>query len=92
MTTSTIGMKAGSGAGKGVAIADVDVFGKLSSSELNGGGVRCTFAEALQHFPDGSVDLLHIDGRHFYEDVKEDYESWLPKLSDRAVVLLTQLI
>ncbi len=49
--------------------------------------VRCTFAEALQHFSDGSVDLLHIDGRHFYEDVKEDYESWLPKLSDRAVII-----
>ncbi|MCC6912510.1 MAG: class I SAM-dependent methyltransferase, partial [Rhodospirillaceae bacterium] len=49
--------------------------------------VRCTFAEALQHFTDGSIDLLHIDGRHFYEDVKEDYESWLPKLSDRAVVI-----
>ncbi len=49
--------------------------------------VRCTFADALQHFSDGSVDLLHIDGRHFYEDVKEDYESWLPKLSDRAVII-----
>ncbi len=49
--------------------------------------VRCTFAEALQQFTDGSIDLLHIDGRHFYEDVKEDYESWLPKLSDRAVVI-----
>src|SRR5687768_6130096 len=35
------------GAGKGVAIVDVDVFGKLSSSELNGGGVRCTFAEPI---------------------------------------------
>lgn len=49
--------------------------------------VRATFAEALAHFSDGSIDLLHIDGRHFYEDVKEDYESWRPKLSDRAVVI-----
>lgn len=49
--------------------------------------VRATFAEALAHFPDGSIDLLHIDGRHFYDDVKEDYESWRPKLSDRAVVI-----
>jgi sarcosine oxidase subunit beta len=30
-----------------VVIADVDVFGKYSSSELNGGGVRCTFAEPV---------------------------------------------
>ena len=35
------------GAGEGVAIADVDIWGKYSSSELNGGGVRCTFAEPI---------------------------------------------
>lgn len=49
--------------------------------------VRARFDEAAPHFADGSVDLLHIDGRHFYEDAKEDYETWLPKLSERAVVL-----
>jgi len=50
--------------------------------------IRSTFDEALRHFADGSVDLLHIDGRHGYDDVVHDFESWLPKLSDRAVVLL----
>ena len=50
--------------------------------------VRSTFDEALTHFDDASIDLLHIDGRHFYEDVKHDFECWRPKLSDRAVVLL----
>lgn len=49
--------------------------------------LRKTFEEALAHIEEGSVDLLHVDGRHFYEDVKSDYESWTPKLSDRAVVL-----
>jgi hypothetical protein len=49
--------------------------------------VRSTFDEALSHISDTSVDLLHIDGRHFYEDVKHDFESWCPKLSERAVVL-----
>jgi len=51
------------------------------------GLIRATFEAALPYFEDGSIDLLHIDGRHFYEDVKSDYESWLPKLSEDAVVL-----
>ncbi len=49
--------------------------------------LRCTFDAALPYIPDGSVDLLHIDGRHRYEDVAYDFASWRPKLSSRAVVL-----
>jgi len=50
--------------------------------------IRSTFDEALEGFQDESIDLLHIDGRHFYEDVKNDFENWLPKLSNRSVVIL----
>lgn len=49
--------------------------------------VRSTFDDALKYFGDGSIDLLHFDGRHYYNDVKHDFESWRPKLSDRAVVI-----
>jgi hypothetical protein len=49
--------------------------------------VRKDFNEAATLFTDRSVDLLHIDGTHTFEAVSNDYHTWLPKLSDRAVVL-----
>jgi GT2 family glycosyltransferase len=69
-----------------------DVFEKVSSYNHENYAafshlIRSEFSAALNSFGDKSIDLLHIDGLHTYEAVKNDFETWLPKLSDSSIVL-----
>jgi hypothetical protein len=68
-----------------------DVYDALCSHNRRYDGfsrlIRSEFSDACGEFADGSIDLLHIDGCHGYEAVRRDFETWLPKLSERGVIL-----
>jgi len=49
--------------------------------------LRGWFAESRHLFEDASVDLLHIDGRHGYEDALGDYTQWRSTVRDGGVIL-----
>lgn len=50
--------------------------------------LRMTFDEAISKFEDNSIDVLHIDGSHHYDDVKHDFYMWLPKVKKDGIIFL----
>lgn len=49
---------------------------------------RERFEQAAEEIGDGSIDLLHIDGSHLYEDVRRDYEMWKSKVRGNGTIFL----
>ncbi|TVQ86597.1 MAG: hypothetical protein EA393_11955 [Bacteroidetes bacterium] len=50
--------------------------------------MQMQFDDAIHNFSDGSIDILHIDGTHTYDAVKNDFNRWLPKVKQGGVILL----
>ena len=50
--------------------------------------IKNTFNAALDSFDNDSIDLLHIDGLHTYDAVKEDFHNWFPKVSQSGIILI----
>lgn len=49
--------------------------------------VKGTFDNAVEAFENSTIDILHIDGCHTYEDTRHNFETWLPKLKPDGFVL-----
>ena len=49
--------------------------------------IRSDFTTARERVPDGTIDLLHIDGYHTYEAVSHDFSTWFSSLSDRGICM-----
>ena len=48
--------------------------------------MRMTTTQAASNFADGSVDFVFIDADHSYEAVKQDIQTWLPKVRHGGVL------
>ena len=50
--------------------------------------MRMFFDEAVTQFEDKSIDILHIDGSHHFDDIKRDFDTWYPKVKDNGIIML----
>lgn len=63
---------------------DFDFNTKLISHNFS--KVKSLSNEAAKLFDDSSIDICFIDAGHSYEAVKNDIESWLPKMKKGSII------
>lgn len=68
-----------------------DIYLQVSQDLKSIGGqselIKGDFDTSLSFFADSSIDLLHIDGTHTYESVRNDFNNWNSKMSDKSIIL-----
>lgn len=50
--------------------------------------IRSTFDNASHQFSKNEIDMLHIDGLHSYDAVRNDFETWEPLVKEGGIILL----
>lgn len=50
--------------------------------------LQMKFDKALDNFSEKSIDVLHIDGTHTLKAARNDFNNWLPKMSQQGIILL----
>jgi predicted O-methyltransferase YrrM len=93
-STTCLGL--GSRAGKRVQIFAVDPHADYRFGEFKENLERAGIADLVTPVPSTSqakapdfhepIELLFIDGSHEYEDVKADFEQWVPKVVDGGTI------
>ncbi|MDR1041290.1 MAG: class I SAM-dependent methyltransferase [Deltaproteobacteria bacterium] len=50
---------------------------------------RASFDDCVDMFDAGEIELLHIDGRHSYEETRHNFDAWADKLSrEKGIVIV----
>lgn len=63
------------------------IYGKVNTKLIRG-----YFDDQVSKFDNHSIDILHIDGLHTYEAVKNDYTLWLPKMKKDGIIIFHDIV
>ena len=63
-----------------------EIFDTRMKQFKNMDKMKMKSSEAVTWFKDKSLDFVYIDGSHWYDDVKQDINLWLPKVKPHSFI------
>jgi predicted O-methyltransferase YrrM len=66
----------------GIIFQAMELFDKMKSLYSHVDKLHMRGDEAVSMFPDEHFDLVYIDASHWYDDVINDINTWLPKIKN----------